>query len=119
MIKKLIACMTLGVMLMPTTWLVAAKAQARLFDIQGEVKDEHGDVIVGAKVGLVGAQDSTRAVITDGQGRWRLSGLAVGPYKLKVSADGFSAEELSCRQRHPETMKNKHRLTDSLIGGTA
>jgi hypothetical protein len=28
-------------------------------------------------------------------------------------------EELSCRERHPETMKNKHRLTDSLIGGTA
>jgi hypothetical protein len=85
--------MALVMMISSTTGVTVAGAQARLFDVHGEVKDEHGDVIVGAIVSLVVAQGLTRAVVTDGQGRFRFSGLVGGSYKLNVSADGFSAHE--------------------------
>lgn len=90
---KLIMVIGLVMIVLAAIGVHPARAQARLFEIHGEVKDEHGDVIVGAKVNLVGTQGSPRTVVTDGQGRWRFSGLAAGSYKLKASADGFSAAE--------------------------
>ena len=79
-------------MLAATVW-TAAQTQARLTEIQGEIKDQRGDVIVGVKVSLTEANHAARETSSDGQGRFRFSGLTAGHYKLKVTATGFDVRE--------------------------
>jgi Carboxypeptidase regulatory-like domain/TonB dependent receptor len=71
--------------------LAQAQTDARL--LQGEVKDQAGALIVGAKVELVGAEGSARAAISDAAGRFRFGELRAGEYQLKVSAQGFAVHE--------------------------
>ena len=71
----------------------AAQTPTRLMEIQGEVKDQRGDLIVGAKISLSEANNPARETVSDERGRFRLSGLTAGDYKLKVTATGFDARE--------------------------
>src|SRR5918912_2032035 len=75
--------------------LAAAQAQTRPLDLQGEVKDQNGALVVGAKIGLTGASNFLRETTSDSAGRFRLSGLPEGSYTLQVEASGFNAEELA------------------------
>jgi hypothetical protein len=73
------------------TWTAAA--QTRLLEIQGEIKDQRGDAIVGAKVSLMDAKSSVRETTSDERGQFRFKDLESGNYKLKVVATGFEARE--------------------------
>ena len=60
----------------------------------GVVADESGAVVRGAIVtATLASTKSARAVITDGEGRYRLVELRPGAYTLRAEAKGFSAEE--------------------------
>src|SRR5437016_3295115 len=74
-------------------WVMAAQTQARLIELQGEVKDQRGDVIVGAKISLTDAHNSAHETVSDERGRFRFSGLTAGDYKLKVMVTGFDTRE--------------------------
>ncbi|HVF66966.1 MAG TPA: TonB-dependent receptor [Pyrinomonadaceae bacterium] len=59
----------------------------------GVVADERGAVVRGATVTATLAETkSARAVVTDGEGRYRLVELPPGAYTLRAEAKGFSAE---------------------------
>ena len=58
--------------------------------IAGTVKDEHGAVIVKAKVTAISsATGEERTVITDKEGNFSASLLASGTYVIRISANGF------------------------------
>jgi hypothetical protein len=74
-------------------FLSAAQTQMRLVDLRGEVRDQLGYVIVGARVSLVDSQNATREVTSDKQGRFHFKQVASGSYKLTAVANGFAAHE--------------------------
>jgi Carboxypeptidase regulatory-like domain len=77
-----------------------AKAQARPIEMQGEVRDQNGALIVGAGVSLAGHADFRREALSNAAGRFRIGGLAEGSYTLKVTAEGFDADERTVELRH-------------------
>ena len=59
--------------------------------ISGEVRDEKQAVITGATVSLRNVQtNDTRTAQTDGEGRYRFSGVPVGDYEVTVEGSGFA-----------------------------
>ncbi len=68
-----------------------ARSQSRVIEFEGEVKDQHGDVIAGAKIIL--SAGSTRETVSDDRGRFRITGLAAGAHTLKIEAEGFAPHE--------------------------
>ncbi len=69
---------------------VAVWPQAERGVVRGEVKDQHGDLIVGAAVSLRDERNSTREVISDNRGAFRFNDLQEGSYELNVAATGFA-----------------------------
>ncbi len=67
-------------------------AQPLQLILQGEVQDEHGARIVGAKITLSSANGKSSDAISDGQGRFRFTP-ASGEYTLRAVANGFAAVE--------------------------
>lgn len=67
-------------------------AQPLQLILQGEVQDEHGARIVGAKITLSSANGKSSDAISDGQGRFRFAP-ASGEYTLRAVANGFAAVE--------------------------
>jgi hypothetical protein len=61
--------------------------------LQGDVQDERGDLIVGTTLHLTGERAESRVTTSDAQGRFRFAGLRSGAYHLKVEAPGFAAHE--------------------------
>jgi Carboxypeptidase regulatory-like domain/TonB dependent receptor len=60
--------------------------------ISGTVKDASGSVVAGAQVTVTQTDTGvTRTAISDAGGFYSLPSLPVGPYKLEVKKDGFSA----------------------------
>lgn len=80
--------------------------QALLGNITGTVRDISGGVVVGAKVTAhnigTGLEQSAT---TDGNGSYRISGLPIGTYTLKIEASGFETE------RHTEILVQGDRTT--------
>lgn len=73
---------------------VAASAQTITGDITGTVTDATGAVIPGAKVTATNvATNIATATTSNSAGIYSLRFLAVGTYKVSVSATGFSTEE--------------------------
>lgn len=87
--KRNVAAASLFVLLLA---LNVGAQQAQLI-LQGEVQDERGAVIVGAKAALNSASGKTLETSSDGQGRFRFAALASGAYTLRVIAKGFAASE--------------------------
>jgi len=58
--------------------------------IRGELKDEHGDVIVAAKVTLTNSTGLTTETDTDEHGRFQFEVSSPGPYTLKINVEGFA-----------------------------
>ena len=75
-----------------TIWICAAARAQRSGVLAGRVMDPSGAVIPGASV-LVEPQPSGRSqtVQTDGEGRYRITGLTAGQYKVTAEAAGFQA----------------------------
>jgi hypothetical protein len=76
------------------------QAQTGMRFLHGEVKDQTGALIVGAKVELLGAGETARATVSDAAGRFQIGDLPAGAYQLKVSAQGFAAHEESVDLRN-------------------
>ncbi len=59
--------------------------------IEGKITDPRGAAIVGAAITVTDpANNQTFSAVTDGQGRYKVEGLAPGVYTVTVSAKGFS-----------------------------
>ncbi len=72
-------------------WLVGRGAMAQATgSIQGSVTDSSGGPILGAVVTVQGADESFHTTVTDVQGAFRISSLALGNYSVKISAAGLS-----------------------------
>ena len=84
--------------------------------IAGKISDSNGDVIVGATVeATLIATGIKRNTITKANGRYRLTDLQPGVYKVKVSAKGFGIKET----RELETVSAQNlRLNFSLSPAT-
>jgi Carboxypeptidase regulatory-like domain len=82
---------------LPLILLLASAMSAQDLDdvtLSGVVTDEHGALVVGAIVTAVpSTAGAARAVATDGEGRYRLVELAPGAYTVRVTRDGFTAQE--------------------------
>jgi hypothetical protein len=62
--------------------------------ISGRVLDQNGAGVAGARVSVVlAATNFTRAVVADGEGRYRLVELASGTYTVRAASDNFATEE--------------------------
>lgn len=70
-----------------------AQSQAPLADLQGDVVDQRGDIIIDARVTVTGNQNLKREMVSDQQGRFLFAGLPSGEYKLQVAAEGFAFYE--------------------------
>lgn len=68
-------------------------AQTPSGSLQGQVKDERGDVIAGAGIKLIGSGGIERSAKTDGHGSYAITRLASGTYSLRVEARGFAPYE--------------------------
>src|SRR5882762_9182890 len=68
-----------------------AHAQAvAIAEISGSVSDQSGSALVNAQVRATEVEKQiVRSTVTDQTGRYVLSNLPVGPYKLEVQANGF------------------------------
>jgi len=75
---------------------VAAQSTATLL---GRVVDEVGEPLRGALVTLLVADGSrtVRTVLTDGNGTYRIVGLAAGEYRIRAEFIGFRPEERTAR----------------------
>src|SRR5215510_8107662 len=62
-------------------------------ELSGEVRDQRGDLVVGAVVSLASGASPTRNAESDARGRFRFDGLTPGDYILKVAAQRFAARE--------------------------
>ncbi|HZS48455.1 MAG TPA: carboxypeptidase-like regulatory domain-containing protein, partial [Blastocatellia bacterium] len=77
---------------------IAAKQDQKLqpptgTEIKGEVKDQQGAVIVGAKVVLEDSQKKTKETATDDHGRFAFHGVPAGSCIIRTIADGFAPHE--------------------------
>lgn len=93
---------------------VAAQRQTRPLELQGEVKDQHGAVIVGAKAKLTDQRGLTHETSSNEEGRFRFVGLSSGSYTLSIIAQGFNAYEAAQEIREVSTMP---RLSITLYPG--
>ena len=68
----------------------AVAQQVAIAEIDGVVTDASGKVVPGAQVTAVETDKQTiRQSMSDGEGRFILSNLPVGPYRLEVKVQGF------------------------------
>src|SRR6266498_2200423 len=70
-----------------------AIGQAQTGSIKGQVADEFGGVLVGAKVAVVGANGIEKTATTNGEGSFVIGGLAPGKVTVRVTATGFATYE--------------------------
>src|SRR5215813_7131577 len=68
---------------------VTALAQIPAGSVTGTAKDEQGGVLPGVMATLQGV-DATRTITTDETGQFRFYNLPPGPYKLRLSLQGFA-----------------------------
>ena len=62
--------------------------------LRGQVVDDLGGLVVGAKIMLVDEKGAERETTTDSSGNYSLSNIAPGTYLLRIDATGFSTLEL-------------------------
>jgi len=75
------------------TFVGQISAQSPAAEIRGQVTDERGGAIIGAKIALLTRDGTEKAGLTDQQGRYAFKSLEAGTYTLRVSAKGFAVYE--------------------------
>ncbi|MEN3332109.1 MAG: hypothetical protein V7641_1474 [Blastocatellia bacterium] len=70
-----------------------AQPQARPASLMGDLKDQNGDFVIGAKLTLKDSQNQISETISDEHGRFHFANLAAGRYTLQVILEGFAAHE--------------------------
>ena len=72
--------------------LLPATAGAQTGEIAGQVRDVSGAVLADVTVSVASAAliEGTRTAATDGNGRFRVPGLAVGTYEVRFARSGFT-----------------------------
>src|SRR5262245_16613068 len=75
--------------------------------VRGQVVDQEGAAVKGAKVTLNRDAKELRAAITDGEGRFVFNGVAAGSYSLSVKAAGFALyqDEATVGEADAESLK--------------
>jgi len=68
-------------------------AQQRTGSLKGQVFDELGGAIVGAKVVAIDGKGVEKSVVTNDSGFYTINGLAPGRYTVRASTAGFSPYE--------------------------
>jgi hypothetical protein len=86
---SLFVCQRLIKLILLQTAIVAA--QPPLVELQGEVRDQSGDLIAGAKLRLSGSNGIPRETLSNGRGQFRFTGLETGRYSLNAAARGFAS----------------------------
>lgn len=71
----------------------ALSAAQQTAAVSGLVSDQTGASVAGAKVELVSGLVVIRSIVTDGEGRYRVEGLQLGEYTVRVTAPGFQSLE--------------------------
>ena len=76
---------------------VPATAIAQTGSIAGTVRDVQGGVMPGVTVEVTSPQliEKARSAVTDNNGRYQITSLPVGVYKVTFSLNGFSTQERS------------------------
>ena len=91
--RRFILLMILACVLSSMT-LNAHTSQTQAGALTGTIKDPKGAVVVGAQVSIRNtAATETRTAETDGEGRFKLEGLAPGSYDLSAARAGFKTAE--------------------------
>ena len=77
--------------------LVPATAVAQTGNIAGTVRDAQGSVVPGVTVEVTSPQliEKVRTATTDGNGRYQITSLPVGTYKVTFKLDGFGTVDHS------------------------
>jgi hypothetical protein len=76
--------------------LTAFTSQSAVSTLSGTVKDPAGAVVAGAQINVRNeATGETRSATTDGEGRFKVEGLAPGRYTVSITRSGFKAAERS------------------------
>lgn len=74
---------------------VAAFAQAGTATVTGTVSDDQGNVVPGAAVKLISAQNTTRSTVTTNSGVYTFSAIQPGTYQIEVEGTGFKKSVIS------------------------
>lgn len=102
-----VMCVALSILLPCLNLRVEAIGQSQINagEIQGYVKDQNGDFIIGAKISLTGGQSLTLTVGSAERGYFHFGELVPGSYRIKISAEGFSEyeETITVRSGSPPT----------------
>src|SRR5215207_178330 len=73
------------------TFLITPALAQTSGSISGEVKDEKQAVVTNATVSVRNVKtNETRSTVTDGDGRYRFTGMPVGDFELSVESTGFA-----------------------------
>jgi hypothetical protein len=84
----------------PTSSNQAAPADQSLGKISGTLIDSTGAMVAGATVRLTKDRAADRTVSTDNQGQFTFESVALGPYELTITANGFATQTFS-GELHP------------------
>ncbi len=61
--------------------------------MRGQVVDQFGGLIVGATVAVTDSNGATKTVVTNSEGSFVISNLAVGKSTVRIDARGFAVYE--------------------------
>jgi hypothetical protein len=89
--RSLFVCQRLIALILLQTAIAAA--QPPLVELQGEVQDQRGDLIAGARLRLSGSNGKLRETVSNGRGQFRFTGLETGRYSFNAEARGFASRK--------------------------
>ena len=94
----------------------AVAAQSTGATITGTIRDPVGQVIANAEVRILNIGSSgTMKTITDSTGKYELTGLSPGSYKLSINSSGFGVATRSINLRRNESQLEDFSLVPGII----
>jgi hypothetical protein len=91
-------------------------AQSKSGSISGVVTDPSGGLMINVEVVILGPNGLSRTSMTDSQGRFLLSDLPPGEYRLRINAPGFSLYDAKgLKLIAGETLTQDAKLTLALV----
>lgn len=106
------------IILILITMMVSASGQSRV-SVTGTVTDQNGDAIKGARVEAVSlASGQTVMTRTDSSGKYELSGLSSGIYRIAVGGEGFATATRNVQARASAPLTADFLLVPGIIQNT-